>query len=176
MSEIMRFVTLVLVFVSAAHAGWEPNVFSSDSPLSPTRASISYAAAPQYGLATLSAALEKLQEDGHIDHLGTIVLYGGQVDPEFQQQVINKLKEYAPREFEIASTSGGATYANPALDPLHKVFDEIVLDTATVAAIDDQLNAVGKRVSSASHEKLSFRGDGERLSIHFFLYLVVEDS
>ena len=100
-----------------------------------------------------------------------VILFGQHVEPSFQREVIEKLGEHAPQELAIALESGGGTYENPKLDPLHRIFDEVVLQTETVLAIDEQLAVIGKRVSGASHEKLVFRKTEEPLAIHFFLYL-----
>ena len=170
-----RLVTLLLLGVPTAHAGWKTHVASIDSSISPGRASLSYAASPQFGLATFAEAIDKLELGGHIDRLEIIVLYGGEVDPEFQREVIEKLKEHAPREFVTAKDSERGTYEDPDLRLLHRVFDEVILETSTVGRINNQLGAVGKRISAASHEKLSFRKNEEQLTIHFFLYLSVEN-
>ena len=170
-----RFPLLFLLLASAAQAGWKTHVSQDDSDSIPDGAVIFYAAATQFGLPTLQDAITELEDNGHIDRLNGLTLYGQHVEPSFQREVIEKLREHAPQELAIALESGGGTYDNPKLKPLHRVFDEVILQTATVEAINEQLAAIGKRVSGASHEKLSFRKTEEPLEIHFFLYLGVED-
>ncbi|MDJ0747942.1 MAG: hypothetical protein QNJ11_00595 [Woeseiaceae bacterium] len=169
-----RFPLLLLLFASAAQAGWKAQVFQDDSDSTEDHASITFAAAPQYGLPTLKDAITELENSGHIDNLKIVILYGGRVEPSFQREVFEQLREHAPQELAIALESDGGTYENPKLKPLHRVFDDVVLQTATIEAIDEQLAFIGKRVSGASHEKLSFRKTGEQPEIHFFLYLEVE--
>ncbi|MDJ0919363.1 MAG: hypothetical protein QNJ05_16515 [Woeseiaceae bacterium] len=170
-----RFPLLFLLLVSTAQAGWKTHVSQDDSDSTEIRASIAFAASPQFGLPTLQDAIAELEDDGHIDHIKGVVLFGGHVEPSFQREVFEQLREHAPQLLAIALESGGGTYENPKLKPLHRVFDQVVLQTATVEAIDKQLAAIGKRVSGASHEKLWFRKTEEPLEVHFFLYLSVED-
>ena len=171
-----RIPLLFLLIAVGAQAGWKPKVSHDESGSLPDRVSIFYASGPNFGLPTLKDALTELADSGHIDNLGGIILYGGRVDPSFQREVIEMLQKHAPQELAIALEAGGGTYENPVLEPLHTVFDEFVLQTATVKAINEQLAAIGKRVSRASHEKLAFRRTEEPIEIHFFLYLGVEDN
>ena len=170
-----RICVLLILSFSTAHGGWETYVTPPDSSLIPVRASIRYAATPDYGLPTLAEALTKLRRQGHHSRLEVIVVNGGH-DADFQREIIEKLQKTVPRELAIALNSGGSTYENPELMPIHEAFDAAVLETATVREINKQLAAVGKRITGASHEKLSFRYLENELVVLFFLYLDVKDG
>ena len=168
-----RIPLLILLFASAAQAGWKTHVNASDSDFKPGRASIRYAAAPEFGLPTFQDAINQLRGGGHINRLEMVVLHGQVVEPHFQKEVIEALEEHAPHEFAEAKDSAGNVH-NPKLVGLREVFNEVVLRTPTVKQLDTELRSVGRRVSDASHEKLTLIRDGGDLKIFFFLYLSVE--
>ena len=147
----------------------------ADASLSPGRASIRYASAPDFGVPTLAEALDELRQEGGLSRLEVIIVNGG-FDADFQREIMEKLREAVPWELGIALDPGGSTYANPELEPIHPAFDEVILETDTIRNISQQLAAIGKRISAVSHEKLSFRYLENDLVVMFFLYLAIEES
>lgn len=160
--------------MSLAHAGWEPDVLTHESTAAPG-ASIRYSSEPSFGLPTLADALSELEKAGHLANLDVVIVNGGG-DADFDQQIIDKLQEAAPNEFALALESGGGTYGDPQLEPIHAAFDRVVLETTKVRNIATTLGTYGKRISSVSHEKLFFRHVNDRLVVIFFLYLGVEEQ
>ena len=162
---------LLILCMAPATAGWSSGVAPERAPF-PERASIVYLVDPGKGSADFGDALGDLALRGKVQRLEFVSLQQRLREPSFQGELMNALKQSAPRQLSRALRSGGGLHERGMYD-LRRSFAAAVRMTPTVQQIDSDLARYGLNVSGVGMEKLElWEEEGER--IFMCIVLVVQ--